>query len=1546
MMAESANHPRAVERSAAWWTLILAVALGLRVVAAALVTWYVRRLGKGKLCVFADTGIYCDLAKAIVEGTPYVVMQWGIPHYALRTPGYPLFLAACWKVFGENLLAVRLVQAVLGVVAVWLVAKLAKAVAPGDQASKGPVALAAAGLAAVHPYLVGLSALVLSEATFLPLMMAGLWGLALLWRKPDEPGLKRPWLAAIGTGLAMGAAILSRPSWALFVPAILAVWVLGAGRGMRRKALGRAVLVSLATASILAPWWVRNERVIGRFVPTALWVGASLYDGIGPQANGSSDMEFINEPDVRGLGESEQDSVFRDRSIAFAKGNPGRVLELALIKFGRFWSPWPNADTLQAPGAAVASAAVTLPIFALIALGVWDRRRDLRALALLAGPLAYFCVLHMVFVSSIRYRIPGELPAMVLASLGLSRIVSWARPAVSNGPPSDPGGHPSTSIRRRFRKLLGWAVVLILAVVVGGSIAAYYYVIDSDTLADLVRREAPKYLPGCRVDVSKVRVKPFMGEVTLTTLLVRELEGESPGPMIASSPRVQVRFDPWAMIKGRFEAREVTVVKPTIRLRRKPDGSWNVEGLLADPWPSTTSGALPPIAIQEGTVELFEEGAKAPLGLLRDVSIKVPASTGGSSPILFELTAKGEAGLFDRFHVEGSIDPTSGRVSLKDGELVHLTLSDALRHHLPIEARERLALAGLAGGEIDADLSSLSFDPEATPRLHYQATARLRRGVWKCSKMPVPISDLSVDLAAKDGVLEIIQAEGSDGSTSLSVRGKVTINPENPTRSPFEIHADVSNLEVDNRIRRWIPAETRELWDAYFPQIKADPDISVGRINVSTVVSRAKPEAELDFTADVTCLDVAMRYKHFPYTVDHVQGRIRLKPGTMTLNVHSIVGNKTITVIGDVKDPGPDAVAKLDFIIESMPVDQTLFDALPPEVKKTVERFKPAGTVAARAKLVRYPPLNKGDDPRGRVKFDAWIDLNPGCSMIWEGLKYPVLNLTGKLEIHPGHWIFEEMKGSNGQAIIQARGDVEELKRGSYKVDVRLKAENLPFDDQLRNALPRPWQVTWATLNPTGASDIDAHILVDPAKPEHDRIVINPRKQTGVKLRFNPLVGEGVASTPIELRMDDVTGTFVYDTADSPHTSMSNVQFSFQRAPVTFASGTVDVKDNGQFNLGVSHLKVEGLRLDEELRRYMPPVMAQFSRKLDDRKIASIKADLGLGWSGKAGESAWCKWDDALVVLYNNKVSIGTDLNLDHIEGQIDSVRGSFYNGRELDVHGKLKLDSVSVFGQQITAMTANLDVDHNFARLDQIKAKVLGGVLSGHVRATLDATPLYSVRLDLQKADLKEYAMNQPGHQTFRGLVNAQVDLSGVGYDPYAITGSGMAQIAQADLGTLPIALRFVNVLKPARDARKEAKTAFDSADLAFAVKDGHTTLDPVRLVGNAISLDGKGSVDVRGEVALKLKILPGRDERHVPLLSDLAREFFGQIVVVRVQGSVAAPTFNLEYIPGPGAVATSFKRNQDMNKTGLVGPLKTGLEPRFRAGLRARWFGQDEAQ
>lgn len=401
------------------------VGLLLRIIAADLVQLRVSRSGDGRVCLLPDAEYYWKLAQTIRDGEVFQIVEWGdIPHFALRTPGYPLFLAACRAVLGDDPLGARLVQAVLGAACVWLAYRLTLATLGSDRRRE---ALIAAAIAAVHPYFVVMSALLLSEALFVPLLLVYLWAMAALWDCEDVRGAIAPALAA---GLAAGAAVLVRPSCLLFFPAATAAW--GFHRLATRRALRPAIVGSLVTAAafaaVMAPWWARNARVYGAFVPTALWMGASLYDGLNPHATGASDMRFLAEPDVWPLDERDQDERLKARAIAFARENPGRAAWLAVVKLGRYWSPWPNAEGVRSAWLTIAAGLLMAPPLALAALGLWTLRGDARAWVLLAGPILYFGMVHAAFASSMRYRTPGEVPATALTAVGLLRAMR-TRPA-------------------------------------------------------------------------------------------------------------------------------------------------------------------------------------------------------------------------------------------------------------------------------------------------------------------------------------------------------------------------------------------------------------------------------------------------------------------------------------------------------------------------------------------------------------------------------------------------------------------------------------------------------------------------------------------------------------------------------------------------------------------------------------------------------------------------------------------------------------------------------------------------------------------------------------------------------------------------------------------------------------------------------------------------------------------------------------------------------------------------------------------------------------
>ena len=1085
--------------------------------------------------------------------------------------------------------------------------------------------------------------------------------------------------------------------------------------------------------------------------------------------------------------------------------------------------------------------------------------------------------------------------------------------------------------RGRFRRAVLWALALLMAVVVGGAIAAYHYVTEGESLVALIRQEAPRFLPRCQVDLISARIRPVVGQVLLHSFTVGDADPAGLKAM-AYFPFIQVDYNPWAMFHGRFEPSRVVFPRPTIRLKRRPDGTWNCQGLLADPWPGPTGGATPAIAVKDGTVELIGAGPDAAvLKVLTEVELEVPALADSAGPVPFELTAKGD--LFERVHLKGTVDP-AGRIALEPGELIRLNLSDALRDRLPPEATAALAQVGLAAGEVDARWSALSVDPAQPCPVRCDGSARLRRGIIQCPMLPFPISDVSVDAEVRDGVVTITSAKGTDGATAFSVRGRFSL--DDPATAPFEVTARADALQLDGRLRGKTPEPHRALWDLYFPEVARSRDASAGRINLALQVGRPAAGAAIGLAADIELVDVAMQYKHFPYRVEHVQGRMHLTPQRLTLtDVRTAVGNRPLVVNGTVDDPGPDATARLTFVVDALPVDDPLFlQALPPDVRKVVADFRPTGTVRGRAELVRTPdPARR--DPMGKVRFDAWVDLNPGCSATWTGLKYPVRDLTGRLEIHPDLWTFTGMKGWNGQARIEVDGQVRKVgvdpkappgRRDLLKVGIKVEARNLPFDHQLRDALPKPWDLTWGTLNPTGASDIVALVEAEPGKKEHSRITIRPCPQTGVTLRFSPVEAPGGAPpAPLELRMDDVSGLFVYDTAsEPPSTTMSDVAFTFQRAGVKFKQGTVNVQNSGQFQLGVSRLEVADLLLDEGLRRMMPPVMATFARRLDDRKLPMLKGNLGLGWSGVPGQSAWCTWDGGLVVLDNNKLEVGgRDIALDHIQGQLDNVRGSF-NGRDLELFGDIALASVSILGQQLTRIRARMAIEKGRAAIDLSEGTILGGGMSGQIVSSLEATPRYSIGLAVTNADLKEYAKTLPGHQTFKGRASGQVEVSGTGYDLHSLNGKGYARVLDGDLGTLPFVFQVFKKLSLAQNA----KSAFDTAEVTARVVNGETLLRPVHLTGNTISLQGDGTLDVRGILNLKLELLAGRDEFHVPLLSDLTRELSGLIGAIRVEGPIASPSFRVEPLP-PLAKRVHTQHVRRLGRAASAEPPPAGAAP-----------------
>lgn len=1050
-------------------------------------------------------------------------------------------------------------------------------------------------------------------------------------------------------------------------------------------------------------------------------------------------------------------------------------------------------------------------------------------------------------------------------------------------------------LRPRTRRALFWTFAGLFSLVSATFGFAYAYVTDSDTLIALIQREAPRYLLDGSVRIDRARLRPLAGDVTLTNVSIRQRIDGLPFAA-ARAPWIRVEYDVAAFWNGRFVPREILVAQPVLRIKRRKDGTLNLRGLLADPLPEPADPTTPGVTIQNGVLQVEDERSKVET-VLRDLTLRVEPATAG--PLRFEGSARGED-LFARVELAGFVDPKSGRVSLTKGNLSRLTISQSLAARLPGELQPGYRALGLTAGEIDVTDARCRWNYKTGDVSELRAKPRLRYGIWKCDRLPFPLNDVSVDLRLEDGRAIVDRAEGINGKTKIRVEGVGSL--DRPAEGPFDLLIKVEDLALDERLRAWSPREFAAYWRDFRPS---------GQANLALRAVRGRAKGPVGLGVGVDCRDVAMTYRHFKYPLEHIRGSIRCENDAVTLDLSALIGNEPARASGTIDDLGDDAVVQLTFEFRRMPIDRTLLEAFQPAVRKVVDDFEPTGSARGFVHLLRRPG-GPDDPPEGKIDINANLELNEEdrCAMTWKGLPYPVEDLRGRLELHPGYWLFEKIRGRNGLSTVSGSGRVDELEGPDrlkrYKVDLNLRGRSVVFDEQLRRALPVEWRESWKVLSPEGACAAKASILVEPGKPDHYHVEIVPEPKTRVNLVLSPAKGTGFAAgKPLVFPpFEDVKGRFVFDDGK---VAMSDVSFGFRGASVGFRTGSMRLDNGGRFDLRVKNLHATDFRIDSGLRQLMPPLMAGFARKIDEARTFALRADLSLGWSGLAGRPATCSWANGLVVFNDNTLRAGLDLT--HLQGQLDHVQGKF-DGKELEVRGALELESVDILGQQLTRLRSPLKVEKGVAKLNDLRGRLLGGELFGDIAVSLDATPKFSSSFRVQDADLERFTRTVPGRQKIRGKVGARLELSGMGYDLHSLQGVGEAHITRGDLGELPDVLRLVKLL----NLSPATKTAFDSADVRLLVVDGRTYLNPIQLTGDAFSLRGAGTLDLQGDLDLRLRVLFGRDAFHIRGISDAFREVSGKIFDIHVTGPAGSPNFQLQALPpASSAIRRVFGRDRE---------------------------------
>ncbi|HPD16296.1 MAG TPA: glycosyltransferase family 39 protein [Planctomycetota bacterium] len=415
MNDEAGGVARGPGRAWPWLVACLVVGLGARlaVVAVPYTMSSAQLMGRSLTCwaeqpFFPDSLEYLSVAHSLRHGEGFAVDR---ASRIGRMPAYPLLIAGLQAIFGDGLLPVRVGDAVLGTALIALVYLL------GMELYGRREAVIAAGITAAYPFLVVQAVLVLSETLFMAFMVAGALFVGKAWKHP-----RAAWGAL--AGLMFGLATLTRGSYLAVAP--LTAFGFVVGRRAERRACGWAARMLSVFALTLTPWVARNWSASdGHLVVTTLRVGPSLYEGLNEDADGGPMMDRINwDEGTAGMSEYERSRHWRDLALRYAREHPDRVLGLAVVKLGRFWNVVPNLGQLRGAAPCVVFGAPYVLVMALAVAGLLVSRRGDVALILLL-PVVYYCLVHTVFVGSIRYREALMPLLIVMAARGI--VAAWAR---------------------------------------------------------------------------------------------------------------------------------------------------------------------------------------------------------------------------------------------------------------------------------------------------------------------------------------------------------------------------------------------------------------------------------------------------------------------------------------------------------------------------------------------------------------------------------------------------------------------------------------------------------------------------------------------------------------------------------------------------------------------------------------------------------------------------------------------------------------------------------------------------------------------------------------------------------------------------------------------------------------------------------------------------------------------------------------------------------------------------------------------------------------
>ncbi len=392
-----------------------------------------------------DRDAYLTYARTLASGDGFRPTAQSAPS-AFRPPLYPIALTFFMWIGAESF-GVAFINIVCGGVTVWATWRIGKYLRLGNWS------LLAALFVAIDPLLVRYASMPMTE-TFFTMLVSLLFLVTIRAGSRSSPSTR---MTQFAIGLLFGLSALCRPTIWAFGGLVFLVWFCTrmiewkanyySFRGFM-QAIPRWTLLGMMM--IVSPWAIRNAIVLRSPVFMTTHGGYTLVMGNNPYFwndvvkkpwgttwsyeqlvhwQKSVDEAMQNDPHPP-VGEAATGDWMTRRAITNIKANPTDFLHACWFRVRRFWNNQPQGNAAASVPYLLILGVKTyyMILFVMLLLGIYFLFRDQQWnwMPLLLMILS-FTIVHAVFWSNARMRIPLVPAISLIATYGIMQLVAGCR---------------------------------------------------------------------------------------------------------------------------------------------------------------------------------------------------------------------------------------------------------------------------------------------------------------------------------------------------------------------------------------------------------------------------------------------------------------------------------------------------------------------------------------------------------------------------------------------------------------------------------------------------------------------------------------------------------------------------------------------------------------------------------------------------------------------------------------------------------------------------------------------------------------------------------------------------------------------------------------------------------------------------------------------------------------------------------------------------------------------------------------------------------------